>query len=809
MTQGRPLCYAPFIGLYATGYGEYAPCCVSKKHKQDVTAEQYWNSEPLKKTRQKLLAGEFPDDCSYCENKVKNELSSDIDLWDKHYNNETIDVMQGNETGAPKYLDYRPTNECNLKCRMCVPNASSQIEREFEQHPDMQRWRKVYKNELKYVDELHDYLNRINLTQIKILGGEPTIDPTVIQLLEKLIDTHGNDLPELRFTTNGTNLNKRFQNIMNKFENISVSFSVDAVGDTYNYIRTNGAWNKTQAQIEHSFETRLRDQPKSFNVVLMPYNQFAFTDLLDWFHDLYDRGHRFYINFDDSDIGYSSMSAILPSDMRKFITRITQWIDQASTGFMKDIGGMQKLLPLLQGVKYSYENYKEFVAYNARLDKIRKSSLTDLDTRFKNYVINQSMCALPFMHYSIKPNNKIKPCCRFMTWHEDHQQDFAGLSVDTHTPLQALNSEAMQGVRDAMLRGERISGCNKCYKEEETTGDSMRTLMNNMWNVEDRLDGSTQLEYLEVAFGNYCNLSCRTCGSGLSSSWYEDDIKLKPLYTERERAPQRINVEFNWKPSDFDTVKEIKFTGGEPMLHPNFIKFLDAIIEGNNQDHILLDIFTNTSWVPKDKVLSRLDKFKSVKIWLSVDGIGTTQKYVRNGSDWERVQASAESWLDREKLKPEIYSIVLTPTCNVYNVMQIPKQVDWWIKQRQSRDLGFMTNHKSGDVVLSMVHDPQYLSLKMVPCKHEVIEYLENCNKYDPMTFEHRLLNKVIGRIHGLLKSYENSTDISEFIRFTKDLDHLRGQSLKHAIPELYERTNRHLADFNTSFEQIERKLRD
>lgn len=376
-----------------------------------------------------------------------------------------------------------------------------------------------------------------------------------------------------------------------------------------------------------------------------------------------------------------------------------------------------------------------------------------------------------------------------MTFLNEHQADFDPIRVETHKPYDALNSAPMERIRQAMLAGDAVPGCDKCYREEHATGVSMRTSSNLIWDAQRYLDGHVELRYLEVAFGNYCNLSCRTCGSGLSTSWHDDDVKLKPHYPEREYAKPVLDVEFNWQSSDFDLVEEIKFTGGEPMLHPNFIKFLDIIIAGGNETHITLDIFTNTSWTPREKVISRLNKFKRVKIWLSIDGVGKTQDYVRNGSTWDKVKQSADTWCKLESNHPEIYSIILTPTLNMYNVLTFTDVIDWWILLRNKYNLPFEKLQGPGDIVVSIVHYPTSLNIKNLPNKKDHISRLKKyINSYDSSKPEFRLVDKISNRIIMLLdESIDDNIDLTEFVQFTKDLDKLRNQNFKTTNPELYE----------------------
>jgi molybdenum cofactor biosynthesis enzyme MoaA len=384
MTQEtKPLCYAPFIGMYATGYGEYAPCCVSKKEKYGtLTPENFWVSEEMKTIRTQMLNHTWPDKCSYCMNKTLNNLPNDIWIWEKHYDkvSVTIDIERGNETGGPLFLDYRPSNYCNLKCRMCVPNSSSQIELEFIENKEMQKWFTARKREVINFESFKEFANSIKLEQIKILGGEPTLDPMVLEFLENIYQNY-KKLPSLRITTNGTNLNQRFKKIMEKFTDIHLVFSIDAVGETYDYVRTNASWNKTKKTIEKIFENNMASY-YGFNVVLMPYNLFNLIDLLEWFKSLKKLNYNFSVFFDSSDIDYTGLSSVLVEDKEQVISEINTWKNKNSDM----VHEATDILSLLNQIEFNSDAHLKFISYNNSLDTIRKTNLLKLDERLKNYV---------------------------------------------------------------------------------------------------------------------------------------------------------------------------------------------------------------------------------------------------------------------------------------------------------------------------------------------------------------------------------------------------------------------------------------
>lgn len=380
MIQDKPLCYAPFIGMYATGYNEYAPCCVAKKEKyKTTTPEEYWSSAELQEMRQQLLDGVWPSKCSFCKNKTEKNLKGEMWIWDKHKSKVDVelDIEFGNSTKGPLFLDYRPSNVCNLKCRMCVPNASSQITTEFQEHTDMQKWFTAPEKVVTNFDEFKDFTSNVNLKQIKILGGEPTIDPLVLDFLESIIDKY-TTLPSLRFTTNGTNLNKRFKNIMEKFEDIHIVFSIDAVGDAYEYIRTNANWSKTKKIIEEIFKNNLA-KIYGFNIVLMPYNMFHLTDLLAWFKTLADQGYEFETFFDLSEGYTTEMNSVLPEHLDAVKADLTQWS-------MQNDYKIDSIINLLDSVQFDQAAFDKFKEYNNRLDEIRQTNLLDIDERFAHYV---------------------------------------------------------------------------------------------------------------------------------------------------------------------------------------------------------------------------------------------------------------------------------------------------------------------------------------------------------------------------------------------------------------------------------------
>ena len=406
---------------------------------------------------------------------------------------------------------------------------------------------------------------------------------------------------------------------------------------------------------------------------------------------------------------------------------------------------------------------------------------------------NKSICILPWIHTSVKPNSEAKPCCRFQHYLPEHKDIKEVNVIDFKTPTEILNSNPYKNIRDKMLKGEPIPGCSKCYREEARQGHSMRMGEWEDYDSENIIkNNDIKLRYLEVAFGNYCNLACRTCNSELSTNWYEDDVQLyeKRGYADRRPWKKVTDVEYNWQAEELSELKQIKFTGGEPMLHPKFVNFIDILINADIAKNITLEIFTNCSWIPKKKILDRLGKFKGLQICMSIDGFGKINDYLRHKSKWNTVHGSLLAWLDYEKDNKGVRAI-LSPTISIYNMFDAFELADKYAEYRIARGLTV----KLKDMKISTAVFPEYVNFRNVADKPKALNYLDDLFKKYISSFpdnndiewgaRHHTVNRMYTKIKNELKNEKKGVD-AKFVTFIRDLDELRKQRLRDYIPNLY-----------------------
>jgi len=246
---------------------------------------------------------------------------------------------------------------------MCTPYSSTLLEKEAKDNPELLEWMPLPNSHIDSFDEFTDYIDGMTFKKVKLLGGEPSIEEKAIYFLEKL----DKKIP-LQITTNGTNLNKKFQSILASFNDLSINFSVDGTGKTYEYIRTNANWNKTSKYIQTAIKNNIAKE-FCFNIVLTPYNIFDIINLLKWTQQF--KNVRLFIV--ESDIALTSLSAVHPEDIDELLMLLYK-------------NPNYELIDILENVTFDDEIHKNFVRYNNTLDRIRKTKLTDLDPRFEKYI---------------------------------------------------------------------------------------------------------------------------------------------------------------------------------------------------------------------------------------------------------------------------------------------------------------------------------------------------------------------------------------------------------------------------------------
>tara|TARA_A100001011_G_scaffold368649_1_gene423148 strand:+ start:1041 stop:2249 length:1209 start_codon:yes stop_codon:yes gene_type:complete len=391
-----------------------------------------------------------------------------------------------------------------------------------------------------------------------------------------------------------------------------------------------------------------------------------------------------------------------------------------------------------------------------------------------NTTDNKFFCFYPFRAIDILADSSAVPCCRF----DERFSENLSYVNDKNSISDAFNSEYFNNLRNKMLAGEKVNGCWKCYKEDDSGVKSMRVGANQYMQETTEID----LEYLEIESGRFCNLKCRSCSPTVSSGFHKE-VKSSNFMSNHFRLEpndeildpkNQLNKSFLYIAKEqSQKLKYIKVTGGEPLLSEYFLEYIQKLNKWGFSKNITLQFYTNSSFLPKQKLLSALSKFKQIDLFLSIDAIGKKSNYIRSGSDWNTMENVAKQWYNFSVDNKNVILDVNT-TISIYNVLYLKELFNW-------------TNEhlKIKWPALSFVHNPSFLSVSSfgVDIRNKILKILKKeLNELGFNSDKSPRYKKLI----NFLENTENSDKFLKFIEFTDNVDKIRNEDWKVIFPELY-----------------------
>ena len=236
-----PFCFIPFMHRRVDTQAQNRPCC-SWRWKDGDYDLQKWDGKDYQNIRKSLLNNpEWLPECGDCKNREESgaeSLRQAYNLIYEELGRPQLNFVNGTNLQTPISYDLGFNNLCNLSCRMCGPKFSLQIQKEAKKHPALwPHWPDVHKDySSKYdLDIILDNVESVN--EFKFLGGEPTLQPETQTILKRLVEVGHTNFIKIFITTNGTNANHYFFNLLTQFKKVDIQFSIDAYGAGHEYIR--------------------------------------------------------------------------------------------------------------------------------------------------------------------------------------------------------------------------------------------------------------------------------------------------------------------------------------------------------------------------------------------------------------------------------------------------------------------------------------------------------------------------------------------------------------------------------------------
>jgi len=395
----------------------------------------------------------------------------------------------------------------------------------------------------------------------------------------------------------------------------------------------------------------------------------------------------------------------------------------------------------------------------------------------------KNFCISPWVHLHTWPNDQVYPCC--MTPMENP----VGNLKET-TLKEIWNSDKLKDLRVDFLNDIRPKSCRRCFEMEDVGQGSWRQSLNQHYahhfnKVDNTLfDGTFEefnLVYWDFRFNNICNFKCRTCGPQLSTGWYEDTKKIwGSLPNDVKVIKENVQTWDEIEPL-FETVEEIYFAGGEPLIMEEHYRILKRLDEMKRYD-VKLRYNTNFSQLEYKnlKVYEIWSKFQSVELSASLDGNGLRGEYIRKNMKWDKILEN------RKKLDPmpdNIY-FYINFTLSVLNCFHV---VDF---HRDCVSSGFI---ESPDRFrLNVLQHPTHFRLQILPehLKSQLVEHYENYIKELTKLDNSKSVVDDFRAAINFIQTENCEHELDNFRKNILQVDDIRNEEFVKIFPELVELLN-------------------
>lgn len=293
-------------------------------------------------------------------------------------------------------------------------------------------------------------------------------------------------------------------------------------------------------------------------------------------------------------------------------------------------------------------------------------------------VSHEWACNAPVNNIYFSASGRAAPC-----WRELHA------SPEVWGPDRSImdlwRGEYFQGYRDALRRSRFVGPCTGCGHEIDMGVAPLAAVYDRNEPTPDAPSS------FELELSNQCNFACTMCDGDLSSK----------IRREREHRPPLVS------PYDDDfvdqltellpTTRDIRFSGGEPTMHPIVHTIADRIAE--LRPDLPINISTNGSLL-NSRVRALLDRTE-VRLFLSFDSLQAERYHaIRVGSDFDVLMDNIEAFREHFASNRGSLSINTNPMRPNWDEMATFVR---WCSER-NLDLAFNT----------VVH-PDHLTLATLP----------------------------------------------------------------------------------------------
>lgn len=314
-----------------------------------------------------------------------------------------------------------------------------------------------------------------------------------------------------------------------------------------------------------------------------------------------------------------------------------------------------------------------------------------------------------FQEYRDRAINPISPSFCGAKWYNATVWLGSGTTASCHHPpahkipleeiqanYKALhNTKYKKMVREQMLRGERPEECEYCWKIEDLGADKVsdRVYKSVIYSDQDLKDaaevigsgGDVDLKTLEIAFDATCNFACSYCNASFSTSWMKDirtegpyqnlisdgagafqqDGSWAQPYGLKNEGNPYVEAFMQWWENDLQhSLSELRVTGGEATMSPDFWKLMDWW-KVHPECNVTLAVNSNLGAKPQliERLCETSHSFKDFQLYTSNESFGPQAEYIRDGLVWDTWLSNIHMMMTKGNVKTLHVMMTINSLC--------------------------------------------------------------------------------------------------------------------------------------------------
>jgi MoaA/NifB/PqqE/SkfB family radical SAM enzyme len=370
--------------------GMVSPCNITSHWLQDNnkknfrlnknSIEEIWSSDSRKELIEAHNNGIKHHTCSGCWNTEATGNRSARQIYNEQLKD--IEVLES----QPRIFIMKPGNRCNVACRSCNEHTSSSWYKDAYalsgSNKEFKEWleffyphRNTYENNTNLENTLHQW--QPNIIFWDLYGGEPLLIPLTYKIINGAIESGSSANQKLQIHTNGTIYDPKLSSMFSKFKEVSVAYSIDAIGKKNDYIRSGSDWSTVIENLNRYRDDFSKHANIKFTIrsTVTPLNVLYLDETYEYFSS-----KDFTIDFGNvvTDHPYNNVQ-YLPKNIKLEIEKKLRKYQPILKNNRKWLQNLDHLLNFMHHTPANYELLQNsFIERNNRMDQIRKEKFSDV-----------------------------------------------------------------------------------------------------------------------------------------------------------------------------------------------------------------------------------------------------------------------------------------------------------------------------------------------------------------------------------------------------------------------------------------------